>query len=307
MKLSVIIPIYNEEKNIEELSRRLYAVLKQISGDFEIIYVNDGSRDKSLLLLKALSEKDERIKIISFSRNFGHQAAITAGLDNCSGDCAVIMDGDLQDPPELIPELIEKWKEDYQVVYAQRESREKEPKLKLLTAFVFYRLIKKITKIEIPVDVGDFRLIDRRVVEVLKDMPEGQRFIRGMVAWSGFKQIGVKYNRDERQAGTPKYTYRKSLELALTGITSFSFVPLRVAAYLGFIISGLSFLYAFYVLYLKFIRGATVQGWASLMIAVLFLGGLQLITLGIIGEYIGRVGEELKQRPTYVVKEKINF
>lgn len=307
MKLSIIIPIYNEEKNIEELSRRLYAVLKRVSEDFEIIYVNDGSTDKSLSLLKSLAQRDKRIKIISFSRNFGHQVAITAGLDNCRGDCAVIIDGDLQDPPELIPKLINKWQEDYQVVYAKRESRQGEPYLKLITAFVFYRVIKKIAKIDMPVDVGDFRLIDRQVIEALKKMPERQRFIRGMVAWTGFNQTGVKFKRDERGAGKTKYSYSKSIELALAGITSFSFIPLRLATYLGLIVSGLSFLYGIYVLYLKFIRGMTVQGWASIMVTVLFLGGVQLITLGIIGEYIGRLGEESKQRPTYVVKEKINF
>jgi polyisoprenyl-phosphate glycosyltransferase len=307
MKLSIIIPIYNEEENLPELYRRLKAVAGGTEYAWETIFVNDGSRDRSLEILKDLAKTESTVKIISFSRNFGHQAAISAGIDHAGGDAVVVMDGDLQDPPELIPDLSAKWREGFEVVYAQRETREKESRLKILFAFCFYRLIKRITKIDIPVDAGDFRLLDRRVADALKRLPEKQRFLRGLVAWTGFRQVGVKFKRPERFAGEPKYSFRKSLDLALVGITSFSFVPLRLATYLGFLIAGLSFVYALYIIYLKFYTDQVIQGWTSLMVAVLFLGGIQLITLGILGEYVGRISEELKQRPSYIIKEKINF
>jgi dolichol-phosphate mannosyltransferase len=305
--VSVVIPVYNEEGNIYLLKERLYKVLEETKNDFELVFVNDGSRDKTLEILENMANKDDKIKIINFSRNFGHQIAVTAGLDNCNGDCAVIIDADLQDPPELIIEMLAKWNEGYEVVFAQREKRKGESIFKIATAAIFYRILKKLTNVDIPVDTGDFRLIDRKVVDSLKNMPEKNRFIRGMVSWVGFKQIGVKFIREERHSGETKYPLKKMLKFALTGITSFSFVPLQLATYLGFFVSGASFIVALWVFYLKFFTNNTIQGWASTTIIVLFLGGIQLITLGIIGEYIGRISEEIKNRPVYIVKDKINF
>lgn len=305
--ISIIIPIYNEEGNIQELIKRLYSVLEKLDVDFELVFINDGSYDNSKKILTKSAEEDKRIKIIHFSRNFGHQIAVTAGIDNCNGDCAVIIDADLQDPPDLIPKLIKRWKDGYQVVYAQREKRKGESFFKLFSAKLFYRILKRLTNVNIPLNTGDFRLIDKKIINTLKQMPEKNRFIRGMVSWTGFRQTGVKYVREERFSGDTKYPLKKMIKFALTGITSFSFIPLQIATYFGFAISGISFLYALYVLYLKLFTTRTIQGWSTIMIAILFLGGVQLITLGIIGEYIGRISEEIKQRPTYIIDEKINF
>lgn len=305
--LSVIIPIFNEENNIKELAERLEKTLASLNTEWEVIFINDGSRDRSWSILQGLTTGNKRIKLINFSRNFGHQSALAAGIDHCSGNAAVIMDGDLQDPPELIPELYAKWREGYQVVYAQRISREDEPASKRFFAKLFYRLIKRITSLDMPLDTGDFRLIDRRVIDVLKGLPENNLFLRGLVAWTGFKQTGVQFNRDRRHAGKPKYSFKKSLELAIAGITSFSIFPLRLASYLGFAVSGLSFLFALYIIYKKFFMNVATEGWASLMVVILFLGGVQLITLGIIGEYLGKLNEEQKKRPKYITQEKINF
>jgi dolichol-phosphate mannosyltransferase len=254
-----------------------------------------------------MASEDKKIKIINFSRNFWHQIAVTAWLDNCNGDCAVIIDADLQDPPELIQKMYNKRKDWYQVVYAQRAKRKWETFFKLLTAKFFYRILKKFTNVNIPVDTWDFRLIDRKVIDSLKNMPEKNRFIRWMVSWIWFKQIGITYIRDERFAWETKYPFSKMLKFAITGITSFSFVPLQLATYLWFIVSWLSFLYALVVLYLKIFTNNTVTWWASLSIIVLFLGWVQLITLWVIGEYIWRISDEIKNRPLYLIDEKTNF
>ncbi|OHD15179.1 MAG: glycosyltransferase [Spirochaetes bacterium GWD1_27_9] len=305
--ISIIIPIYNEEGNIYLLKKRLFDILEKLNENFELVFVNDGSKDKSFEILKELSKETEKIKIINLSRNFGHQIAVSAGIENCNGDCAVIIDADLQDPPELIIELYEKWKEGYDVVYAQREKRKGENFFKLATASIFYRVLKQFTNIDIPVDTGDFRLIDRKVINALNTMPERQRFIRGMISWIGYKQIGVKFVREKRHSGETKYPLKKMLKFALTGITSFSFLPLQFATYLGFIVSGFSFIIVLFVLYLKFFTNKTIQGWSSLAIIILFMGGIQLICTGIIGEYLGRIGEEVKHRPLYLIDEKVNF
>lgn len=232
---------------------------------------------------------------------------MSAGLSLCTGDCAIIIDADLQDPPELIPDLIAKWQQGYEVVYAQRTARKGESLFKKMTASVFYRLLQKFTQVNIPPDTGDFRLIDRIVIDTLLNMPEKNRFLRGMVSWTGFRQTGISYARDQRFAGKTKYPFFKMLKFALNGITSFSFIPLQLASYFGFIVSAGAFISGVYVLYLRFFTDKTIQGWTSLMIALLFLGGIQLITLGIIGEYIGRISEEVKGRPGYVIRGKVNF
>jgi glycosyltransferase involved in cell wall biosynthesis len=305
--VSVIIPVYNEEGNIQILHERLVSVMENLGEDFHFIYINDGSRDRSLWLLQSLAERDRRVKVISLSRNFGHQLAVTAGLDNSTGDCAVIIDADLQDPPELILELIKKWKEGFQVVYAQRIKRKGESFWKVMTAKVFYRLLKKLANVDIPLDTGDFRLIDRAVMDCLKSMPERNRFLRGMVSWIGFRQTSVQYIREKRLSGDTNYPLFKMIKFALTGLTSFSLVPLQLASYFGFLVSGISFLAGLYTIYLKIFTILTIPGWTSLMIVLLFLGGIQLITLGIIGEYIGRISDEVKQRPPYIIQNKINF
>ncbi|MEI6221553.1 MAG: glycosyltransferase family 2 protein [bacterium] len=306
--LSVIIPIYNEEGNIDALYKRLTASIHKAAETYELIFVNDGSKDNSLPLLKALVEKDKtHVKVIGFSRNFGHQNAVSAGLDCCSGDAAVIIDADLQDPPEIIPELITKWKEGYDVVYAIREQRKGESLFKKFTAWFFYRFLRKITKINIPVDTGDFRLIDRKVIDTLTSMPERNRFLRGLVSWVGFKQTGVSYQRDARHTGTTNYPLKKMVRFALNGITSFSYLPLQLATYLGFFVSVTAFLVILFFLFLRLFTEISVPGFTSLMITVLFLGGIQLITLGIMGEYIGRIYDEVKQRPLYIVSERFGF
>jgi glycosyltransferase involved in cell wall biosynthesis len=305
--VSIVIPVFNEEENLPVLYERLSAVLKELAADYELLFVNDGSRDQSLALLKTCADRDAHISIIDLSRNFGHQLAVTAGLDHCRGDCAVIIDADLQDPPELIPELIAKWSAGYQVVYAQRVKRKGEHFLKVFTASIFYRLLKKLASIEIPLDTGDFRLIDRKVIDNLKAMPERNRFIRGMVSWIGLRQTSVQYVREERLSGETKYPLFKMIRFALTGLTSFSLVPLQLASLFGFLVSGISFLAGLYSIYLKIFTTQTIPGWTSLMIALLFLGGIQLITLGIIGEYVGRISEEVKQRPAYIIQDKINL
>jgi len=306
-KISVIIPVFNEEGSISELLNRLQTVLKQQQISSEIILIDDGSTDGTLPILQEFANKNNEVKLIVFSRNFGNQAAVSAGLNYCIGDCAIIIDADLQDPPELLPELIAKWQEGYEVVFAQRVARKGESQFKKMTASIFYRLLQKLTQVDIPPDTGDFRLIDRKVITTLNEMPEKNRFLRGMVSWAGFRQTGITYVREERFAGETKFPFFKMLKFALTGITSFSFVPLQLASYFGFIVSAGAFISGLYVLYLKFFTDKTIQGWTSLMIALLFLGGIQLITLGIVGEYIGRMSDEVKQRPAYVIRETVNF
>ncbi len=305
--ISIIVPVYNEESNVTLLYERIRTVFESLAETFELIYVDDGSLDGSYRRLTELSQNDKRIKVLAFTRNFGHQQAVSAGLSYCKGACAIIMDADLQDPPDMIPELLKKWREQYQVVYATRTKRIGDNIFKRLTAALFYRIMRLLTNVDIPVDTGDFRLIDRHVIDMLNSMPERHRFIRGMVSWGGFRQTGICYERQKRHSGKTKYPMLKMMKFALTGVTSFSFIPLQFASYFGFLISGLAFLAGVYALYLKLFTEVTIQGWTSLMIAILFIGGVQLITLGIIGEYIGRISEEVKQRPPYVIREKINI
>jgi polyisoprenyl-phosphate glycosyltransferase len=302
--ISVIIPVYNEEANIPFLFDRLSHVLSALENTIEYIFINDGSKDRSIQLIKELSEKNSSVKYIDFSRNFGHQVAITAGLDHCTGKAAIIMDADLQDPPELIIQLYNKWKEGYEVVYAKRLVRQGDGFVKKVTAKMFYRLLKKITAINIPLDTGDFRLIDRKVVDVLKQMPEQQKFLRGQISWIGFRQTFVEYDREPRYSGKTSYTYKKMLHFALDGIISFTNLPLKFATLTGFIVSGISFFMILYTLYSRFISKNYVPGWTSLMLTVLFIGGVQLISLGIIGEYISRMNANTKNRPLYIINEK---
>lgn len=301
--LSVVVPVYNEISVIDVFYERLKNTMDSIEGMAnEIIFVDDGSKDGSSERLISLADSDSGIKVIKFSRNFGHQVAITAGIEIAKGDAVVVIDADLQDPPEVIRDFIEKWKEGYDVVYGVREQREGEGRMKLLTAALFYRVLKSIIKIEVPVDTGDFRLMSRRVVNHFKELKETDRFVRGLVSWIGFKQAGVMYKRDRRYAGQTKYPYSKMLKFALDGITSFSSVPLKLATWLGYFTSLLAFLYLSTVFFQK-IMGITVKGFATIMVGMLFLGGVQLICLGIIGEYIGRIFNETKQRPMYVIED----
>jgi dolichol-phosphate mannosyltransferase len=299
--LSVIIPIYNEEMNLVPMNNRIIAALLPLQLHYEIIYVNDGSKDNSLPIIMGLSEENVSVKYIDFSRNFGHQIAISAGLEHAVGERIVIMDGDGQDPPELIPALLTKSKEGFEVVYAKRKKRKGESFLKKLTAKLFYRFLANITQIEIPLDTGDFRLIHRKVQKVLLNMPEQHKYLRGQIAWIGFNSTFVEYDREERMGGNTKFTYGKMMRFATDGISGFSNWPLKVATMLGFAVSGIAFMLIVYSLYQKF-YGFTEVGWTSLHISVLFLGGVQLLGIGILGEYLGRVSENVKNRPTYIVK-----
>jgi len=301
--LSVVVPVFNEVDGIDAFYERAKAVCEGLSDlDHEILFVDDGSTDGSLEVLEGLSRSDPAVRVVKFSRNFGHQIAITAGVDHAEGDAVVVIDADLQDPPETIADFVEKWREGHDVVYGVRESRDGETRAKLWTATAFYRLLRRFTNVEIPVDVGDFRLMSRRSAQVLRGMREKDRFVRGLVSWMGFTQVGVPYRRDARHAGETKYPYRKMVKFAVDGITSFSSAPLKLASWLGYLASGLAFLYLATVFVQK-AMGATIQGWATIMVAVLFLGGVQLICIGIIGEYIGRIFNEIKPRPMYVVEE----
>ncbi len=303
IEISIIVPIFNEEKNLPLLYQRLTAVTVSITNKYEIIFINDGSRDDSYTLIKNIAKADNCVKFINLSRNFGHQVAVSAGIDASLGQSVVIIDADLQDPPELISSLYEKMKEGYQVVYAKRKSREGESVLKIFTAKIFYRTLKRITSINIPVDTGDFRIMDRKIVDVLKNMPERNKFLRGQISWIGFNQTFVEYERSGRSFGSTGYTYRKMIRFAMDGITSFSNFPLKVASFLGFIVSFVSFIIMLYALYVRFINGHYVEGWTSLMISILFLGGVQLICVGIIGEYLSRVSDNVRNRPLYVIQE----
>jgi glycosyltransferase involved in cell wall biosynthesis len=301
--LVVIIPVFNEENNVTLLYERLLGVMKSLGKTYRLIFVNDGSRDNTLLKLRDLAAKDPQVKYIDLSRNFGHQIAVTAGLHFSKGKRVVIIDADLQDPPELIADMEQKMNEGWNVVYARRRQRKGESFFKLLTARMFYRLLKSITSVDIPVDTGDFRMMDWKVVEVLNKMPEQHKFIRGMVSWIGFKQTYVEYDRDQRHSGKTGYPFRKMLRFAIDGITGFSNVPLKVASWVGFGISIVSFLLIGYALYARFVSGNYVPGWASLMISILFIGGIQLICLGLIGEYIIRMDANLRQRPLYIIND----
>lgn len=300
---SIIAPIFNEYENIPELYRRVSAVMDSTGEPWELILVDDGSSDGSTERIRELAAQDARVRPVIFARNFGHQIAVTAGLDYSRGQAVVIIDADLQDPPETILELIKKWKEGYEVVYAVRAEREGETWFKLFTASMFYRLIYRITDVKIPLDTGDFRLIDRKVVDVMNSMREKHRFLRGMSSWIGFRQIGVEYKRAARHAGVTKYPFRKMLKLALNAITGFSYFPLQVATYFGFISAGLAILAIPIVAILRLAGSHFFEGQTTTLISVLFLGGVQLISLGILGEYVGRIYDEVKGRPLYVVRE----
>jgi dolichol-phosphate mannosyltransferase len=301
-----VIPVFNEEENLELLHRRLSKVLQHSCEDYEIILVDDGSRDNSLQVMMRLRESNPRVKVISFSRNFGHQMAITAGVDYASGSAVIVMDADLQDPPEVVPQLIEKWREGHDTVYAIRVSR-KDPILKRTIAFVFYRLFKRMSEIDIPVDAGDFRLMSRRVVDILRTMPERNRYLRGLASWVGFSQASISYARDERYRGERKYTLWQSARLAFDGITAFSHFPLRLVVHLGIVVSLAGFLYIATTIILALVYGRVVPGWTTLMAAVIFLGGVQLMVVGVVGAYIGRIYIEVQQRPLYLIKQKIGF
>lgn len=302
--LSIVAPIYNEADNLSELYRRVCEVMDSTGESWELLLVNDGSTDASAEFIQQLASQDERVRPIIFARNFGHQIAVTAGLDYSSGQAVVIIDADLQDPPEVILDLIAKWREGFEVVYAIRSEREGEGWFKLVTASLFYRMIVKITDVKIPLDAGDFRLLDRKVVNVLNQMRERHRFLRGMSAWVGFRQIGVPYKRAARLAGETKYPFRKMFRLAINAITGFSYFPLQLATYVGFFSAGISILSIPVVIALRLWGSqAPLVGQATTLIAVLFLGGVQLISLGILGEYIGRLYDEAKGRPLYIVRE----
>lgn len=302
-ELSVVIPVFNEEENLPELYRRLTSVLGGAVSSWEILFVDDGSRDRSWEIIRGLVEADPHVRGLRFSRNFGHQMAFAAGLDHARGHAVVIMDADLQDPPELIPELLAKHREGFEVVYAVRTARHGETFFKRLTARLFYRLLARITSVAIPLDTGDFRLMGRRAVEAFRRLPERHRFTRGLVAWLGFPQTGVPYERAPRHAGTTKYPLRKMLRFAADAITSFSHVPLQLATWLGFLVSGFAFFYILVVIALKF-AGISWPGYTSLMAAILFLGGVQLVMVGLLGEYVGRIYDEVKRRPLYLVAEE---
>ena len=301
-RVSLVFPVYNEEDVLPMLYERVRHLLGQLPYETEVILVNDGSRDRSLEMMIHYHQEDPRFKVIDFSRNFGHQIAITAGIDAATGDAVILMDADLQDPPELLPQFLQKWEEGFQVVYAVRKKR-KEHFLKRIAYFTFYRLLQKISNIQIPLDSGDFCLMDRTVIDTIKNMEERRRFVRGLRSWVGFKQVGLEYERDKRQAGEVKYTFSKLMRLALDGIFSFSYFPLQIASYLGFAVSALSFVAMAVYLYKKlFIHPDEPPGFPTLITVALFLGGIQLLSLGVIGEYIGRIYDEVKRRPTYIVR-----
>jgi dolichol-phosphate mannosyltransferase len=307
-KYSFIIPIYNEEDTLFEMYRRVRAVMDQMDGSVELVLVNDGSRDRSLFLMRELHEKDPQVCYLSLARNFGHQVAVTAGLNFVRGQAIVILDADLQDPPELIPALVEKWQQGYQVVYAQRTKRLRESWFKRLPAYVFYRLMRRLADVEIPVDTGDFCLMDRQVVDVLNTMPERNRYIRGLRSWVGLEQTSVYFEREPRFAGEVKYTFRKSLSLAVNSLVSFSKLPLRLSTYVGLLAAVAAVLMAVLVLYWRIVAPASpLTGFASIMIAIFFLGAVQLVSIGILGEYVGRIYEEVKGRPLYVLSEVAGF
>ncbi|NND63186.1 MAG: glycosyltransferase family 2 protein [Flavobacteriaceae bacterium] len=301
IEISVVIPIFNEEQIIEELTQRLESSVSEITEKFELIFVNDGSSDASLSKLIDLSNTKENVYYINLSRNFGHQKAVCAGLDHVRGKVVVVIDGDLQDPPELIPKLYKKYLEGYEVVYAQRTSRKGESYFKKWSAKVFYRTLDRLTSIKIPLDTGDFRLMDRKVVDYLTKMPEQNKFLRGQIAWLGFRQTSVPFQRNERKLGETGYPFSKMLSFALDGITGFSNVPLSLVTRAGFVISAAASLIILYAMFSHFVLGNTVTGWTSLIISFLFIGGIQLISVGVIGEYIGRIHTNTQKRPLYIV------
>jgi polyisoprenyl-phosphate glycosyltransferase len=303
VELSVIIPVFNEEKTLPEMYLRLKNTVSAITPHYELIFVNDGSRDNSLLELYKLAQQDKNVYFINFSRNFGHQIAVSAGIDKCRGKAVVIIDGDLQDPPELITELYHKHKEGYEVVYARRSARKGESLFKKWSAKLFYRILQNLTEIKIPVDTGDFRLIDRKIADHLKQMPEQTKFLRGQIAWLGFRQTEVLYNRDSRKYGKTAYSFSKMLNLAMNGITGFSDQPLILVTKMGFLVSFFSFIIILMAIISHFFLHRTITGWTSLIISSMFIGGVQLISIGIIGEYISRINRNVLKRPLYIVQE----
>lgn len=305
--LSIIVPVFNEEAVILETYKRMKNVMDSLKNPYEIIFINDGSRDRTAFIINEICETDKSVKLIDFSRNFGHQLAITAGMDYSTGEAVIVIDADLQDPPEIIPKMVEKWREGYNVVYGQRLERKGESIFKKLTARLFYRFLRQMTDIDIPVDTGDFRLIDREVCNALKLINERNRYIRGIISWLGFKQTGIEFNREKRFAGESKYPIKKMLRFAFDAISSFSYKPLKLASYTGFFISIASFAYLLVVLYEGLFTNKTIPGWASTLAVSLFFNGIILIMLGIIGGYIGRIYDEAKGRPLYIVKRVTNL
>jgi dolichol-phosphate mannosyltransferase len=306
IKFSIVLPIYNEEAVLTTLYHRLTPVMTDLGESYELIFVDDGSQDRSLELLQVLQEQDpDHVRVIVLSRNFGHQRAVSAGLDYARGQAAIVMDADLQDPPEVIPQFVEKWHQGYQVVYAIREKR-KEHFLKRSLYHSFYLILQKVSRIDIPLEAGDFCLMDRCVLDSLTSLPERNRFVRGLRSWVGFKQVGLAYEREARFCGKPKYTFRKLVGLAMDGLISFSYLPLRLATMLGFSVSALSLIAAAYYFVKKATTGLQPPGFATLVVAVLFLGGIQLITIGVVGEYLGQTLDEVKHRPTYLVRKVLD-
>jgi polyisoprenyl-phosphate glycosyltransferase len=311
MLISVIVPCYNEELVLRSTCERLLTVLRELKPlDFEIIFVNDGSSDNTMALLTLLRSEDDRIRVLGLSRNFGHQIAVTAGLEYASGDAVVIIDADLQDPPEVIPDMVRLWREGNHVAYGQRSEREGENRFKLWTAKAFYRIINRLSDTQMPVDTGDFRLMDRKVVDVLLSMPERGRYLRGMISWVGFNQVSVPYHRQSRSAGNSKYPLLKMIHFAMDGIISFSVMPLKLVTWTGMIAIWLAFLGIVVAVIVRIFQLYDLKlgrGWASLFVAVLFMGGVQLLSLGIMGEYLGRIYTEVKRRPLYAVQEQLGF
>jgi dolichol-phosphate mannosyltransferase len=301
--VSVVVPLYNEEANIGELHRRIKAVLDDLPGDYEVVFVNDGSRDATRRLADELSARDPQLVVLHLSRNFGHQAAVSAGIDQARGEAVVVMDGDLQDPPEVLPQFLQLWRDGHDVVYAVRRHR-KEGWFKRLGYFLFYRLLGAISELSIPLDSGDFCLMDRKVVEALKALPEQRRFVRGLRTFVGFRQVGLEYERSSREAGRPKYTLRALLGLAIDGLVSFSSYPLRLVTYLGMATAFLALALTIWALSDAIYRHSAPQGWASIVIVVLFMGSVQLVCMGITGEYIRLIFLETKQRPTYIIESR---
>lgn len=307
IRYSIVVPVYNEEEVIQETYKRLTKIMEETKESYEIIFINDGSRDRTLELAEQICNQDKQVKVLNFSRNFGHQIAVTAGMEYSCGQAVVIIDADLQDPPEVILKMIEKWKEGYDVVYGKRIKRKGETAFKKITAKCFYRFLDSMTNVNIPVDTGDFRLIDRKVCDTMNTLTEKSRYVRGLVSWVGYKQIAVEYVREERFAGETKYPLKKMIKLASDAIMSFSYKPLKIAGFIGILLSMVSFLYLLVIIWQKVFTNTTVPGWASILAVMLFFNGVTLVLHSITGSYIGRIYEETKNRPLYIVRDTIGF